>query len=400
MNDSFYKLVKRRKFDNNFFSELVRLFESKKITEKNIIELTLILADSGCKIKPSGRHIVADIPSTGGPSSLSTILCPLLLRLHKAIVPKLTVPGRPAGGIDILAQINNYKINPTVFEIKKILSQSGYVHFIGSSEFTPLDSVFFEYRKQNNKVAIPTLAIASILSKKIALGITHVGLDIRFSKFNNFGVTPEETERNAILFYNVAAKLGISANCFISDGTKPYQPFIGRGEALIAVKQIFDKVDSSWLRQHFNYCYSMVLKTLKQTPIKNDIISLIKKHFILNLESQGSSFNEFIKKVNKTEKEHLYKYFAPKNGYLFIDLNLLRNTIINSQLKNNTNSFPDTCGFILFKNSDDFVFKGELIATFRVIKENFRTVNENLDRIFNISDTPGLLVFSKGVFHA
>src|SRR5690348_1284014 len=69
------------------------------VTDADLASLSSTLARSGEQKRfPSNVH-TADIASTGGPSSLSTLLGPLYLRALGFHVPKLGVPGRPAGGI-------------------------------------------------------------------------------------------------------------------------------------------------------------------------------------------------------------------------------------------------------------------------------------------------------------
>lgn len=62
-------------------------FEEHKITK-----LAKVLAKSGETLKFSNYN-TADIPSTGGPSSLSTLISPLILKEIFA-VPKLGIVGR------------------------------------------------------------------------------------------------------------------------------------------------------------------------------------------------------------------------------------------------------------------------------------------------------------------
>ncbi len=62
-------------------------------------DLARSVASSGAQIS-ARASFSADVASTGGPTSLSTLICPLFLRAAGAVVPKLGVPGRPAGGID------------------------------------------------------------------------------------------------------------------------------------------------------------------------------------------------------------------------------------------------------------------------------------------------------------
>lgn len=68
-----------------------------------VAELASKLAASGHQ-RPKGR-IEADLASTGGPSRLSTLLVLLQLVAAGCRVPTVGVPGRPAGGIDVLATV-------------------------------------------------------------------------------------------------------------------------------------------------------------------------------------------------------------------------------------------------------------------------------------------------------
>lgn len=69
---------------------------------EEVASLAVKMANSGALL-PASPSATADVASTGGPSSLSTLICPLFLNLKGFTIPKLSVPGRPAGGIDVLA---------------------------------------------------------------------------------------------------------------------------------------------------------------------------------------------------------------------------------------------------------------------------------------------------------
>src|SRR5690606_14039939 len=127
-----------------------------------IAELTKVLATSGETLKFSSYN-TADIPSTGGPSSLSTIISPLILKEYFA-VPKLGIVGRPAGGIDVLAQIEGYNLKLSKKGIYEIIDKTQYCHFISNNQFAPLDSELFKYRSENGFKNVSGLVIASLLS--------------------------------------------------------------------------------------------------------------------------------------------------------------------------------------------------------------------------------------------
>jgi hypothetical protein len=109
----------------------------------DVWQLSDAMARSGTVAAFGDGRPTADLASTGGPSSLSTLLGPLYLHSYEFIVPKLGVPGRPAGGIDVLAQLPGYKIRLNLSEINDVIERCGYAHFLADENFAPLDATFF-----------------------------------------------------------------------------------------------------------------------------------------------------------------------------------------------------------------------------------------------------------------
>ena len=159
-------------------SLLINYVDTKEISPSDTAYLSQILALSGEKLSHRTDNGI-DVASTGGPSSLSTLLVPLFLRTLNKTIPKLAVPGRPAGGIDVLATLPSYKIKLLPEEIIDCLDECGYAHFIAGEIFTPLDASFFSYRQHVGAQQKIPLVVASILAKKVAVSISQVGLDIR-----------------------------------------------------------------------------------------------------------------------------------------------------------------------------------------------------------------------------
>lgn len=351
--------------------QLIKNVEQYPPTDEDIAYLALCLSDSGEKIRKVEDTPTADIPSTGGPSSLSTILCPLYLKALGYIVPKLGVPGRPAGGIDVLAQIQGYKTDFTIDEVEQHLKKSGYIHFLASKIFTPLDAVLYSYRKRSNKVSIPELAIASLLSKKKAAAVSLVGLDVRVAPHGNFGASLDIASEYSKRFCNVAHLLGIKAICFLSDASIPYQPFIGRGEALAAVYDIFNHTIDPWLCKHDDTCYVMAKRLVQLhsqgTSTLRPSTAVLSSVFKENLEIQGSSFDHFENYVNEIKQGHKLNYRAQESGFIHVDLELLRTLMVGIQNRfiAAERSFPDPCGIILKHPAGTYVHMDDVIATIR-----------------------------------
>ena len=354
--------------------DLVEFATISDFDDECIVYLTKSLAKSGEILKQKDGKEVYDIPSTGGPASLSTLLCPLFLRGFGKTVLKIGVPGRPAGGVDVLAQIHGYNIFPNVDQVNTWINSMGYIHIHANKNFVPLDARFFEFRKNNHAIAIPALVIASLLSKKLAAGISHVGLDVRVSKFGNFGKTYEDARTNSVRFNNVAKLLGIKSKCFITDGEFPQQPYLGRGESILALSRIFHESAESPLLKHLQLCKSMVLSLCEIEDAEMSINSL-KDIFQNNIKTQGGSVESFMNISNSVEKNHIYTIEASDDGFLKIDLDVVRDAIVNVQQKIK-GIFPDPCGIIFKTQPNKFVNKRDTICTFRCIdsfKEEFES---------------------------
>ncbi|MFO0818006.1 MAG: hypothetical protein U1A77_08705 [Pirellulales bacterium] len=371
---------------------IVGFARSANLDDENIAYLALSLARSGSMLKWREGGSRADIASTGGPSSLSTILCPLFLRQMEVQVPKLGVPGRPAGGIDVLAQIPGYRVHFDESEVCQILDRCGYVHFLAEGRFAPRDGQLYTYRKQHDAVNLPELAIASLLSKKIAVGITKAGLDVRVAPHGNLGTTWAEAKRNAVRFNRVAKLVGIEAVCILTDARLPYQPFIGRGEALIAMDELLAGKADAWLTQHYRQCFAMA-KVVSGVDSSLPSASEILPAFQSNLEAQGASVEAFNAAVSAVRRKRRFEMLAAGEGFLTIDLECLRETLVRTQIDFQTEDtpFPDTSGVILASRTGDYVTKRELLATVRCEETKWPEIEPVLRSAFVLSESPGRL---------
>ncbi len=392
---SFNEIVEAfiRDCSEHSMNALVTFAQNNSLTDHEIAFLARRMAESGTVMNLREPYKYTDIPSTGGPTSLSTILCPLFLVLLGYRVPKLAVPGRPAGGIDIMAQIPDYRISFGRNEINDILDECGYAHFLATDMFVPLDGKLYAYRKRIGAINIPELAIASLLSKKIAVGLKRIGLEIRVAPHGNFGGSWDNAKNNARKFIKVATLLDIKSVCFLTNALEPYQPYIGRGESLIALEHILDDTYNEWLKKHAMMCFAMARSTtgldVAYDALSSGKVKQIFKHHLL---SQGSSYDRFLDKVHDIRTTPHEIIISDKEGFVVVDLPLLRDILV--KLQNSATpsylSFPDPAGITLYKNMGDYVNKGEEIASVRYISSLKGCVVAEIKRTLFIKDNPGL----------
>lgn len=299
-------------------------------TDEQLAELTRVLADSGSKLTSPGGAV--DIASTGGPGSLSTLLAPLYARALGAKIVKIAVPGRPAGGLDVLGTLPGFRAFQEPADAAATLDRCGYLHTGAGTSFCPLDATFFNWRQEKGAQAIANLAIASLLAKKVAAGIARVVLDVRVGPHGNLGGTHAEARANARQFISVAALLGIDAICVLSGSVWPPQPWIGRGEALIALEDVMTGSAASQLANHALHCFEMAMLAVGEpnTDIA-DVSRGVRAVHDAMLEAHGTTASSYQSRVEIVAGSSRAYVLAPHAGVLTIDVAELRSQLVSRQ---------------------------------------------------------------------
>jgi pyrimidine-nucleoside phosphorylase len=349
--------------DDETMAEIVRL--APNLSDREVARLAKALADSGSLLELDGPY--TDLASTGGPSSLSTLICPLFLCSLGFKVPALGVPGRPAGGVDVLSTIPGYRVHLVQNEVLRILDECAYAHFLADDVFAPADALLFQYRQRTGAQAEPALVIASLLSKKLALNLKTIGLDVRVANFGNFGTTWEVARSNAARFQRVAAIIGIRATCFLTDASFPYQPFIGRGESLVALDLVFREHCEGTLLEHISACWLMAQTIAEMPDAQPPSGKLLRDIFDRNLAAQGARPEAFDERVAQTLGSPQIQICSNNDGFLKIDLDGLRNVLVKLQQRDQgASQFPDPAGVVLLKKVGERVIRGQAIARLRI----------------------------------
>ncbi len=344
----------------DFFKETVSAFDRPDVPDEMVVDLITQLANSGEKL--SFDSSVYDFASTGGPSSLTTILVPLYLFAYGVNVINLAVPGRPAGAVDVLRQIPQYQLD---YQSIILLAESHfYLHLEADEHFAPLDRQLFEYRKEVNKINNPNLAIASLLAKKIAGGASNIGLDVRVSPFGNFGVNWDECRYFARKYNRIAKQFGIKSICFLSNATAPYQQYIGRGEALIALHKIMNTSEDPWLGEHNMYCLNIAQKMTNEQYIPTT--ESLKEAFSQNLIFQGSNYEFFEEAVAKVAEQPYREITALTSGYIVYSLPEIRRYLVCRQkMDEHVSKYPDPSGIVLLHRQGAYVEGGQPVLLIR-----------------------------------
>lgn len=168
---------------------------------------------------------VLDKHSVGGiPGDKTTILVVPIVAAAGYAIPKtssraITSAAGTADRVECLCPVSY-----TVEEIREIVKKTnGCMVWGGALELAPADDVFIQVEYP---LAIDPLLLPSIMSKKKAIGVTHVVVDIptgRGAKIKTTG----EAEELADDFIDLGKRLGITVECVVTYGEQPLGNAIG-----------------------------------------------------------------------------------------------------------------------------------------------------------------------------
>lgn len=348
------------RFSTSSFDSWIVKARAGTLTDDGIARLAQTLGASGARL--ASRERSADLASTGGPGSISTIWGPAALVATGSLVAKLGVPGRPAGGIDVLMQIDGYRSDLDERAAEKVLDRCGYVHLLAGERFAPMDAAMFAYRQQKGAQHLPALAIASLLSKKLATGTSNTGLEVRAGPYGNFGPDHRAAVENAERYCRVADLLGLRGVCFITDGTSIQQPYLGRGEALLALSLLLEGKEGDWLGQHVNDCERWCeILTDNGRPSRRAVAEAL----LDNILAQGGDANCFQERAGDVASGHRLSVTSTGTGTVQYNPGALRQAIIAARRPDTPGSFDDSAGLILLARPGSKVSHGQPLVSAR-----------------------------------
>jgi thymidine phosphorylase len=161
---------------------------------------------------------IVDKHSTGGVGDkVSLVLAPILAACG-AIVPMISGRGlgHTGGTLDKLDSIPGYTSQPDAGLFGKVLASAGCAIIGQTGDVAPADKRFYAIRDVTATVESIPLITASILSKKLAAGLRHLVMDVKFGS-GAFIVDFDRATELAESLVQVATGAGLSCTALLTD---------------------------------------------------------------------------------------------------------------------------------------------------------------------------------------
>ena len=194
------------------------------LDREEILNLTRAMTDSGEKLDWH-ESLVVDKHCIGGiPGNRTTMLIVPIVAAHGTLMPKTSSRAitSPAGTADTMEVLANVEVKPKVMN-DIVAKQRACIAWGGTANLAPVDDILISVERPLGIDSMGQM-VASILSKKLAAGSTHLLLDIPVGPTTKVRHMQEALQLRKLFEY-VGDRLNIHLEVIITDGSQP----VGRG---------------------------------------------------------------------------------------------------------------------------------------------------------------------------
>jgi pyrimidine-nucleoside phosphorylase len=226
--------------------------------------LTLAMARSGAQLFV--RNVltpVVDKHSTGGVGDKVTLVVAPLVAACGVAVGKMTGRGlgHTGGTVDKLESVRGFRAEMTQKEFLYILQKHQIVLAGQSADLAPADGKLYALRDVTGTIESIPLIAASIMSKKIAIGASHLLLDVKFGS-GAFMKTQEQARVLAETMVEIGREAGMYTVAAITAMEQPLGRAVGNALEMVEAIAILRGVGPADISA---LCYHEVAELLLMT---------------------------------------------------------------------------------------------------------------------------------------
>ena len=213
------------------------------MSDREVSALTDRMIQSGETVDLSGvPGIKVDKHSTGGVGDKTSLIAAPLAAAAGVTVPMISGRGlgHTGGTLDKLESIPGFRTNLTIDEFREQLIKHKLA-FIGQTpQVAPADGKLYALRDATSTVESIPLIASSIMSKKMAVGLDALVLDVKVGS-GAFMKKQVDARRLAQMMVGIGRRLDKRVQALITDMNQPLGYAIGNALEVMEVSQVLQK---------------------------------------------------------------------------------------------------------------------------------------------------------------
>lgn len=217
---------------------LMAVFHSS-MTDREVSAMTEAMIRSGETVDLSGiPGIKVDKHSTGGVGDKTSLIAAPLAASAGVIVPMISGRGlgHTGGTLDKLESIPGFRTDLTIEEFRELLGKHGLAFIGQTAEIAPADGKLYALRDATATVESIPLIASSIMSKKLAVGLDALVLDVKVGS-GAFMKRQVEARRLAQMMVGIGRRMDKRVQALITDMNQPLGYAIGNALEVMEVSQ-------------------------------------------------------------------------------------------------------------------------------------------------------------------
>jgi pyrimidine-nucleoside phosphorylase/thymidine phosphorylase len=260
------------------------------MTDREVSTLTDSMVRSGETLDLSTiPGIKVDKHSTGGVGDKTSLIAAPLAASAGVVVPMISGRGlgHTGGTLDKLEAIPGFRTDLTIDEFKAQL-QKHKLAFIGQSpEITPADGKLYALRDATATVESIPLIASSIMSKKLAVGLDAIVLDVKVGN-GAFMKRQVDARRLAQMMVGIGRRMDKRVQALITDMNQPLGYAVGNALEVMEVSQTLQNAGPTDLTRISLELAARMIFLAKIVPSLDDAREMAQSRLL-----DGSGYKKF-----------------------------------------------------------------------------------------------------------
>ena len=209
------------------------------MSDREVSAVTESMVNSGSTVDLSSiPGVKVDKHSTGGVGDKTSLIASPIAAAAGVVVPMISgrALGHTGGTLDKLESIPGFRTDLTIDEFRTLLAEHKLAFIGQTAEIAPADGKLYSLRDATATVESIPLIASSIMSKKLAVGLDALVLDVKVGS-GAFMKKQVDARRLAQMMVGIGRRLDKRVQALITDMNQPLGYAIGNALEVMEVSQ-------------------------------------------------------------------------------------------------------------------------------------------------------------------